>query len=296
MDDQSTQQATQPTNLPTRQKSISEQDESDLICILRPVSAVACRMVENIAVTTPQHILQNLHLSRDDSSEPPSPTNPGTSQQAADLLPLAKPNPEKAPHHQHLKLPPGTSHSYDIALRMSSRVKDPTQGFTFGRLTVKSDIVLRDGPPDQILVSGIHFRIYVNEHGIIMLQDMSTNGTYVEDVLLQCKTAKPGDSSSHSLSHGNTIEILRQNKDPIRFAVNLISDRGHGSDKYKENLSNYLAHIAQRTRQDAAVRKAKLAGNAVVAPVVRCSSIDFDQQLTNLDSKKSAENPFVPAE
>ena len=271
MEDQPTQKATQPINLPTRHRSISEQDQCDIICILHPTSALSCKMIENIAITTSQHILQHSGFSRhseEDLLEPTSlsPIDPGPSLHTANVPPHNEPDP-KEPFKSTTQRPPVPNHGFDIALRMSSQVKDPSQGFTFGRLSIKSDIVLKAGPPEENILSGIHFRIYFNKDNILMLQDMSTNGTYVDDKLLQCKKAQNGQSFSRFIHQGSVIEILNPPKEPIRFVVS-VPERGDNADKYEENFREYMAFVQQVTRQKAAMKQAKLAGNALEVPEV----------------------------
>ena len=210
-----------------------------------------------------------MRFIEDDVSEPTDllPTDSDTHQHAAKLLPRSQPGSGNETHDLDVKLPPRINHGLDIALRLSSHVRDPSKGFTFGRLPIKSDIVLLDRSPQDSKVSGVHFRIYISQGGILMLQDLSTNGTCVDDIWLRCKTAPPGDNSSHIIHQASQIEVHDRSEENIRFVVS-IPDRGDSLPIYQEKLSDYLALVEQLTRQAAAVRNAKLTGNALKAPVV----------------------------
>lgn len=127
---------------------------------------------------------------------------------------------------------------HHIALRFSSQVKNPMQGFAFGRSPSCCDIYLQDDPRRRL--SKVHFRIYLNESGVLMLEDMSTNGTIVDRVLLKMK-----DSSTkmkRTLSSGSKIEILMDEPSrDIMFLVRIPIRDGPCEEAYQRKLETYLA-------------------------------------------------------
>jgi hypothetical protein len=131
---------------------------------------------------------------------------------------------------------------HHIALRFSSPVKDPSQGFTFGRNPSFCDICLKEDPNRRL--SKVHFRIYLNEHGVLMLEDMSTNGTVVDQVLLRKKDS-PRAETMRTLESGSKIKILmREPGRDLVFLVRIPIRDGPCEEEYKRNLDRYLANQA----------------------------------------------------
>ena len=94
-----------------------------------------------------------------------------------------------------------------------------------------------------------------------MLEDSSTNGTWVDDILLKYKNRSPQDSCSHILGHGSLITLLSSNGiEDLKFIVG-IPNRERCGTKYEEKLRDYLGFVAQKERQVAEFRKAKENGN-----------------------------------
>ncbi len=223
MSEEATQPATQPFFDPRRigrnNSGLTADDEADVICILHPASTAAFRAVALVARTSPQHILQN------------------------DGLEVNMEEDEDDPDDQQLNFDDdGTTR--DIALRMSSRVREPRLGFCFGRHAVKCDFILED-LGNQKRVSNVHFRIYVNKDGILMLADMSTNGTSVDDNVLKGKTLDPDFDKTRMLAPGSIIQLVTSPQDEeFKFIVRIPArdgDRG----AYTRNLTAYLAAIEQ---------------------------------------------------
>lgn len=213
----------QPTQLSTQRvddrgrnlSNVSEGDATDVICLLHPTSPTAFEAVKANLLYARPHILQNDDLE-------------GISED--DLLFAREFNQPR-----------------DIALRMSSSVKDPKDGFRFGRTTHHSDILLTPFENDA-LVSKIHFKIFVNSQGSLMLQDLSTNGTIVDDVHIAQRnrrgqtTLKP---ATIVLKHGSIISVVSgRDKQEIKLMVR-IPTRGDSEDTYEENLRKYLAARGQ---------------------------------------------------
>ena len=225
-EDMDSQPATQPVLDPRRlgrnNSGLSEADLSDVLVILHPNSSAAIRLVEAVARVAPQHILQNDDLV--------TPTDHGDSQDY-----LAPPEPDV---------------SRDIALRMSSEVRDLTLGFVFGRMASRCDILLCDDERNRFL-SQQHFRIYMNSQGSLMLQDMSTNGVWIDLFLLRTKpqphlpAGHAGEwGSQRMLQTGSVITVLCGHDEPIKFVVRLPAR--HGCEAaYEVTLEDYMNRIAQ---------------------------------------------------
>lgn len=238
--------ATQPTTQPQLDgrclgmSRLSKQDEGDIVAILHPTSPAAHIAVNLTAQISPQHIHQN----HDDSFV----AEGGDIDSEEALTPR---------------------NAQDIALRLSSRVNDIRLGFVFGRNVHKSDILLvreerkEDRGEDHNntihAISNKHFRIFINRNGILMLEDTSTNGTLVDDVVLHGHRAQAQKEHSQpriTLHPGAMIQIRTPgSEDSIRFIVG-IPTRYYGDSKYNENLYGYLACVGQAERKAAAVAEA----------------------------------------
>ena len=202
---EATQEATQPCTDPRRldlvESHLEDEDQSDIICILHPQSEAAREAVAVTAAMGPQHILQRDYLDHLDVSD------------------------------RNVNL--------DIALRLSSRVRKLTTGFSFGRNRSSCDALLMpDVTPRRI--SNQHFRIYITYDGILMLQDSSTNGTLVDSNRLH----KGSANDQRMLSNGSIIQVIREEHPTVevKFMVNIPSREGHEM-KYADNLVQYLQRI-----------------------------------------------------
>lgn len=211
MSQQATQPATQPVKVRRNLSNVSEADATDVICMLSPTSPTAFEAIQANLLNSPQHILQNDDLE-------------GISED--DLL-----------------FHPDFAQSRDIALRMSSTVKYPKDGFRFGRNRAQSDILLTPFESDS-LVSKVHFKIFVNSQGSLMLQDLSTNGTIVDDVHLRARDRRGNPTLKAAtvvLKNGSIIGVLSgTDKAEVKMMVR-IPNRGESEDVYEENLRKYLA-------------------------------------------------------
>ncbi|KAE8358848.1 kinase-like domain-containing protein [Aspergillus caelatus] len=146
-----------------------------------------------------------------------------------------------APQHilQRDELAFDTSAALDIGLRLSSKVHDLNTGFCFGRNRARCDLLLaRDQNSKRI--SNQHFRIYLTEDGIIMLEDISTNGTIVDN----CRLRKSQRENSRMLTNGSVIQVMNgdQTSDEVRFVVRIPNREGF-SMQYTENLLRYFERI-----------------------------------------------------
>ena len=266
MEEQSTLPATQPVLRKEGFNSmLSEQDESDVICILLPTSPAAHEAVELTAQAAPQHILQNrdmphLYEAPDEDMIIEQPAD-----DADDLEDL---NTQPRDPNQ----PKWDGPTKDIALRFSSKVHNLGLGFTFGRNPTKCDLLLSNN--DTNMISNRHFRIFMKGNGSLMIEDTSTNGTMIDSTYLRAiKPVRvgPNPGSQHTLCGGSTIEIPLEGKQrgqSIRFSVK-IPERGEvGLEKYTQTCIEYVKLVEQAERQHGFVAEATKNGNAPVVPPV----------------------------
>lgn len=217
---EATQESTQPCADPRRiglnNSGLHEQDLADIICILHPNSHAAHDAVTATAGMGTQHILQRDALDFE------------TTDTAA----------------------------LDIALRVSSDVRDLGAGFCFGRNQARCDVLLAVDDEAK-RVSNTHFRIYLTGDGIIMLQDTSTNGTIVDN----CRLRKGQKENSRMLTNGSVIQVItgNQGSDEVRFVVRIPSREGFAV-QYTQNVLRYFERAQQaatgavqhKTRQEPA--------------------------------------------
>ena len=91
-------------------------------------------------------------------------------------------------------------------------------GFCFGRNPLRCDVVL--GNPDSKRVSNTHFCIFINENGILMLEDMSTNGTIVDGKLLKGK--EKNYDKRRMIHAGSIISLITTTpEEEIKFFVRI---------------------------------------------------------------------------
>lgn len=159
--------------------------------------------------------------------------------------------------HPDLQSAEGVSHlphfvgEKAIVLRLSAQVKDPLQGFTFGRNPGRCDVYFDNDPLRRL--SNIHFRIYLNEYGVLMLEDCSINGTIVDGTMLRAREAKPGEKKlpkRRTLNAGSQVKILMaEREDDFQFVVQIPRREGDCEEPYRRNLSRYLRRL-QRLRAE----------------------------------------------
>jgi serine/threonine protein kinase len=213
---EATQPLTQPYFDPRRlgrnNSDVSDHDASDVICILAPNSPLAYDAVLATMLAAPQHILQNEDLQGITPDDLLSP-----------------------------QFTPGNS-SRDIALRISSQVKNPAAGFVFGRNKSRCDVLLVDDEEDRS-VSNMHFKIFLNPQGILMLQDTSTNGTIVDDNHLRCKNkhgVRHEKPPMRMIDNGALITVIGKEKAEIKFLVRN-PKRGDYEGAFLANLNKFIS-------------------------------------------------------
>lgn len=267
MEEQCTQPATQPV---TRKEGfvslLSEQDESDIICILLPTSVAAHEAVELTARATPQHILQNhgvshIYESPDEDMTTGGDTRPDNESDDVEDLNTQLPDPNESKWDG----PPR-----DIALRFSSKVHDIGLGFTFGRNPARCDLLL--SKYDNI--SNRHFRIFMKENGSLMIEDTSTNGTIIDNIVLHGPKANSSVTKAQSqraVWNGDDIEIPllgNQRGQSIRFSVKFPVRSEVALEKYYQNCIAYINCVKQAERRHGFLAEAIRNGNAPVVPSV----------------------------
>ncbi len=260
MEENCTQPATQ--QVARKDSTLSEQDESDIICILLPTSPAAHEAVELTAHAAPQHILQNhdiSHIYEAPDEDITADTRPGDDSDDLEESNAHLPEPTQSKWDGPAK---------DIALRFSSKVHILGLGFTFGRNPVKCDLLLSNNEA----ISNRHFRIFMKNNGSLMIEDTSTNGTLIDDIILRGPRSKlldPTSESQNTLCNGTTIELPlkgKQRGQSIRFSVKIPMRSENGLVKYEQNCFAYIKCVEQAERQYGFLVEATRNGNA---PVIR---------------------------
>lgn len=193
---------------------LSAEDVADVMCILHPTTIAAFKLVTETAQRAPEHILQNASL--------------GT--------------PSMAEEQETFVLNDSSSNqALDLALRFSTRTIQPALGFVFGRNGDLCDIAVNGDVHKR--VSNVHFAVYMNDSGVLMLKDMSTNGTMVDDVLLKGKSDH--HPKTRMLSHGSIVAIISYNNDEVlKFIVRLPSRDGFQA-QYEAQYRRYMARQSE---------------------------------------------------
>ena len=251
---QNTQGVVDPRRMGRNTSGLSEADISDVMCILHPCSPAAFNIVATAAERTPQNVLQNDGFEDYDDEL----TQSALEEQETFILS------SDAPHQ-----------AMDLALRFSARTKNPKLGFVFGRNAEMCDIVLATDTYKR--VSNVHFSIYINNSGVLMLRDMSTNGTIVDDIVLKGKQAH--GPRTRMLNPGSIIQILSpKTEEIVKFIVRIPSRDGH-FEEYEAKFQAYMHHVAVAganakennilTRRASAAQHKTQNGGSVKAPLVQ---------------------------
>lgn len=152
--------------------------------------------------------------------------------------------------HPELQAAEGLSHmpqlvgEQAIVLRLSAECKNPLLGFTFGRNPSKCDISFGNDPLRRL--SNIHFRIFYNEYGSLMLEDQSSNGTVVDETILRLRVRK-GDkkcATTRTLTPGCTIKLLMaEHADDLHFVVQIPRREGDYEEAFRKNLLRHMKYL-----------------------------------------------------
>ena len=220
------EEATQPCTQPLGEMERPVANTKGVLCVLYPTTACARSTVVRLLHTEPEFVFVH---SAATSKAPKMPTSDEEFDDE-EMMPQLVPE------------------VISIALRFRPGPKSPQEGFLFGRNKDKCDVVIGDSN-NMRRISASHFKIYVNDDHALMLEDMSTNGTYVDQVYL----AEPvsnlhGKKPMHlrarvrQLSNGSEIHILK-GKGPvdqeIRFMVRIPRSDGFGFIGDQDNYSTF---------------------------------------------------------
>lgn len=220
-----TQQVLDPRRVGRNNSGLNDGDIADVLAILHPATPTAIRIVEQAAEMRPQHVLFRNTLE--------SMTDSMTNIEEQETI-IIDDNGDRLGH--------GSRAGADLALRITSAssLRFKQLGFVFGRNPNSADIIF--GQDSGKRISNQHFRIYINRDGILMLEDMSTNGTIVDDQLLKCKDKR--FNKIRMLSSGSIICIQSSNEEEmIRFIVRVPS-RVSYIHRFRENLRNFIAECS----------------------------------------------------
>jgi hypothetical protein len=241
----STQQVLDPRRVGRNNSGLDEKDIADVLAILHPGSPGATKIVEDTADTRKHHVLlRNSYDSFDDDFS-------DIEEQETIIM-------DRARHEKHHVTNPKAG--ADLALRMSSvgSLKQPSLGFVFGRNGASSDIVF--GRDSGKRISNQHFRIYLNSDAILMIEDMSTNGTFVDEVLLKNRDSR--FNKVRMLGSGSIICIQNTNdNEMIKFIVRIPSRVTH-MDRFQRNLRDFLTYCTDEAEKP----KGRLCSNINVSP------------------------------
>ncbi|KAM0512648.1 hypothetical protein ACHAPE_008673 [Trichoderma viride] len=214
---QATQNILDPRRLGKQNSGFSDEDISDIICVLYPHSDTARIEVQQLLKTGSPYL-----IGRDE----------------ADDVELDY---EHEDRPSQFESNPANHGNHAIILRLSSLVHNPAAGFVFGRNPGRCDVVFANDPLKRI--SNIHFRIFVNEHGTVMVEDQSTNGTFVDDRLLKNTYKDPTKKPilKWMLSSGSVIRIyLHHEMQDLCFRVRIPRRADEYLDAYQRKVDDYF--------------------------------------------------------
>lgn len=224
MEEEATQatqsQAQDPRRMGRNNSGLNDEDIADLICILHPCSPAAFRIVAHTANRSPRNVLQAHGYDN---------YNDGVSQAVLE---------EQETFILQTSRSAGSAQAMDLALRFSANVIRPHLGFVFGRSVQACDVVLDTDTVKR--VSNVHFRIYLNDSGVLMLEDVSTNGTIVDDVVLRSKAGV----QTRMLTAGAIIQIISPKPEEVIKFIVRIPNRDDHHEEYKANVERLLQQMA----------------------------------------------------
>ncbi|KAH7256856.1 hypothetical protein BKA59DRAFT_468666 [Fusarium tricinctum] len=216
---QATQNVLDPRRVGKQNSGFSDEDISDIICVLYPHSDSARIELERLESEHSPHIIGK---DEADGVEP----DYALEDQAGRFL-----------------ANPSSNGSHAIILRLSSQLKNPSAGFVFGRNPMRCDVVFVNDPFKR--VSNIHFRIYVNEYGTVMIEDQSTNGTIVDDNVLTFNPLAKGRSDPpimrYVLSSGSIIKVyLHHEARDLTFRVRIPRRDNEYDQAYTDKVEDFF--------------------------------------------------------
>lgn len=210
-----TQNVLDPRRIGKQNSGFSDADIADIVCLLLPYSDAARAELREMALRTSLHMVE-----ADEAAHPEL--------QAA----------------QGLSHMPQLVGEHAIVLRLSAQCKNPLKGFTFGRSRTNCDIYFGNDPLRRI--SNIHFRIFYNEYGILMIEDSSSNGTLVDKTILRLKPRKGEKNcdTQRTLTPGSQIKILMVSReDDLHFVVQIPRREGDYEEAFRKNLTRHMDYL-----------------------------------------------------
>lgn len=194
----------------------SDEDISDIICILYPHSDAARQEVHRLFLQGSPFII---------------------GKDAADCV---EPNYDQEDRASQFESSNFAHGSHAIILKLSTPPKNAAAGFAFGRNPGRCDVVFVNDPLRR--VSNIHFRIYVNEFGNVMIEDQSTNGTFVDRKLLSARAKGAQQQASRwVLTSGSVINIfLQEEVRDLTFRVRIPRRDGDYELVYQQQVLEYF--------------------------------------------------------
>ena len=218
---QMTQEYVDPRRLGLSASGIHAEDVADVICILHPTTPAAYQLTKEYSRAKPQFCLQYRDLPDEDPVEE---------------MTFIADDDEAARRGQR---------PLDLTFRFSSRPKQEQLGLTFGRNPESCDIAITKDSNRRI--SNTHFCIHLNETGVLMIKDLSTNGTMVDELLLKGRTSH--HPHSRMLSQGSVIQVLSPSpEEVVKFIVRFPQRDSHYA-AYENAMQNYLIRQAEVIRQ-----------------------------------------------
>ena len=219
--------ATQPCTQPLGAANGTSDNTSGILCVLFPTSLSARTAAARLLHTNQAFLFAQ-------NAAAPLATNVSTVTTSDEQLEGLEPTFHLDPQ------------SLSIALRFPPGPIDIKKGFCFGRNIQRCDIIIGDteGPRR---ISNLHFRIFVNKQRVLMLEDCSTNGTYVDEIFLgpvshsaHGKKPEKMRPQSRQLINGSQIHVLKGPKEEeIKFMVRIPKVDGNGFFGDGEDFSTF---------------------------------------------------------
>ncbi|KAH0538869.1 hypothetical protein FGG08_004586 [Glutinoglossum americanum] len=233
MDEENTQPATQPVVDPRcvggNSLGLDDEEVGDIICILHPTTPDAQTAVQLTKAHAPQHIITKPQFGvqqelEDDFERDLSELEGDGVAHTPTVYPAANGQPRR-------------DLGRDIALKFSSQAKIPKPGFIFGR-GQRSNILIANHVEVK-RVSNAHFRIFLNAQGILMIEDMSTNGTIVDTYHLR-RGGTDGRNSQRMLVGSSIISVIcGPGGNDVCFVVRIPTRTDAARNIYQHNLNQY---------------------------------------------------------
>lgn len=226
MEDEQTQPATQPLpghegNAPS---SINNNYLSGVICLLHPSSPAAYAAVERLSKVEPTHVFKTPDIPP--ARTPNAGGGDGGGGGAGDRDVDSGDDDDELSTQLAAPVQFYSEDGLDIALRSEPGPKEPDVGFVFGRNPFKCDVVICETTKTR-RISNQHFRIYRNPNNVLMLEDHSTNGTWVDNIKIGGSPRDHENGITHALFAGSII-VVAPGSSIMRFVVRIPNQSGSG--------------------------------------------------------------------